>query len=181
MSDNAFLKFFITEPVYKIAGEEIISNSTEQEPQEEQTPEPTVVVEEEKPQEKQEQPISIKGANSLGVIVIVNEPSAEFITDQDEAFLGKILKAVKLDITKTGIINAHNNPGLNQHTSMDIEANKFLLFGIDAAHIFKSDFPHYQIIEAENKVFLNNHSLSEIAKDSELKKLLWGALQKMFL
>ncbi|MBL3658476.1 hypothetical protein [Fulvivirga sediminis] len=181
MSDNAFLKFFITEPVYKIAGEEIITNTPSQEPKEDIIPEPQAAEKTEKPQEKQEQPISIKGTNSLGVFVIVNEPSAEFITDQDEAFLGKILKAVKLDISEAGIINAHNNPGLNQHTSMDLQATKFLLFGVDAASIFKSDFPHYQIIEADNKVFLNNHSLSEIAKDSELKKLLWSALQKMFL
>ncbi|UII20962.1 hypothetical protein [Fulvivirga ligni] len=185
MEDNSFLKFFITEPVYHIQGEEIIQNKVEEPEMKISKPESEPEIIEEAPKEeiKEEinQPISIKGSNAKNVIIIVNEPEVEFISDSNEDFLGKILKAVKLDIKEVGLINAANNPGLNQHNSMDLEGSKFLLFGIESAKIFKDNFPHYQIIELESKQFLSGNSLSEIAKDSELKKLLWTALQKLFL
>lgn len=186
MEDNSFLKFFITEPVYHIQGEEIIQNKVEEPEMKISKPEPEPeIIKEEVPKEeiKEEidQPIAIKGSNTKNVIIIVNEPEVEFISNSNEDFLGKILKAVKLDIKEVGLINAANNPGLNQHNSMDLEGSKFLLFGIESTKIFKDDFPHYQIIKLESKQFLSGNSLSEIAKDSELKKLLWTALQKLFL
>ncbi|UII30511.1 hypothetical protein LVD17_19655 [Fulvivirga ulvae] len=184
MAENSFLKHFITEPVYVIPGENLPASKVEL--KEEKTvavvEEAAEVYQQPEPEQKQVKELVFKGDNKKRILVIVDQPEEEFINAADESFLSKIIGAIKLDISDIAIVNFPNNNGLNKETLLDFNASKYLVFGVSDSKLFKDNLPPYQAIDIENgKQVLSCSSLTAIASDPTQKKLLWTALQKMFL
>lgn len=188
MADTGFLKHFITEPVYFIPGEESLLKKPAIE-----TEEPSAKVEElsvaasevkEPEATSADMPVGIvyKGTNSRKILILVDQPEEEYINAEDEQFLGKILSAIKLNIEEVGIANCATSGPLALSDLLEFEADKYLLFGVGNTGLLESSAGQYEIaVLAGGKHGLNCASLAEIARDPAQKKLLWSALQKMFL
>ncbi|MBL6445926.1 hypothetical protein JMN32_06380 [Fulvivirga sp. 29W222] len=184
MGDNSFLKHFITEPVFVIPGEELVASITgsREEKAEAIVEEAPAIYQSQEATKKKAKEVTFKGSNKKQILVIVDQPGEEFINAADESFLSKIMGAIKLDINDIAIINFSNNSELNKELLLDFSATRYLMFGIDDSKLLKGNFPPYQIMDiGNNKQVLICSALATIASDPSQKKLLWTALQKMFL
>lgn len=184
MSDKAFLRHFITEPVYIIPGENLGTQSRTEEPTVTRaSKEQPVEIVQEQPEAKEEEKIwHFKGNNTKKVLIVVDQPGQECIEPQEEAFLGKILSAVKLDLQEVAIMNLQKNSGTTITSLLNFDATKFLFFGISNKDFFEKECEQYTLLAFDaSRQLLNCASLATISQDASQKKLLWSALQKMFL
>ncbi len=118
--------------------------------------------------------------NEKNILVIVDIKN-EILQDSDSGFLTGILAACKLNITDVALINL----GLTTLSLSEILkkhlSEKVLLFGIRPDKLdLPMRFPDFQVQRFNGKVYLTAPSLSEIARERPLKKLLWESLQKIF-
>lgn len=200
MSDKSFLKHFITEPVYVIPGENLhLAAESKQKVAGQEPPLVEQTATSEQTAEVVQQPVKVeepvaepvakkeqkktyhyKGINIKKVLIIVDQPDHEFIGPEDEAFLSKIMTAVKLDLNDLAILNIKQNSGSTFKELLNFDATKYLVFGPDQK-FFEKDYVQYQLIAEESNQILHCSALSTIAADASQKKLLWLALQKMFL
>ncbi|WP_157494285.1 DNA polymerase III subunit psi [Fulvivirga imtechensis] len=137
----------------------------------------------EQPAKQQEEKIwHYKGSNTKKVLIVVDQPDEEFINAEEEGFLGKILNAVKLDLRDVAIMNLQKNRGATITSLLSFDATKFLFFGITNKDFFEKDCEQYTLLAFDaSRQLLNCSSLAAISQDASQKKLLWSALQKMFL
>lgn len=182
MADQEFLRYFITEPVYVIP-EANVTQLTEAPVQEEAIVEEEAVAldtNDEKIPSKDVQ-INFKGSTDSKVLVIVDQPGEPCISAATEVFLKKVLQAVQIQAADAGIVNLQANPHLTEDALQNFDAEKILAFGLNGK-IFKNEYAPYEVTPLNgHKLLLNCSSLEKIAADAAEKKLLWTALQKMFL
>ena len=166
--ENSFLKHFIEEPIYVIQEKDIEPDTLKvEEPVAEFSPEKSI------PEFK------IKGDVSRKVLVIVDYSEEEHIKGTDEAFLAKILMAVKVEMTDTTIINLNNNSSFDYDHLSEFQSS-FVLYFSDQNKVLPSEFDNYHPRTIQNKQLLMSPTLSKIASDVEEKKSLWAALKQMF-
>jgi hypothetical protein len=174
MSDRAFLSEFITEPLYLIK-EELPASSEYKEEVAEQ--EPAVV---EEPEVKVElKPIFTSGDNLKGCIILVDWKNGEVSAEKE--LLLKILGSVKRTETDVLIAHTHDSSSEQMEALLAEQNHKHVLdFGTSKIpNLQPADF--YKITANGPKKLLKAHPLSEIATDTEKKKMLWNALKEMFL
>lgn len=100
------------------------------------------------------------------VIVYCNQKNTS-----DLSFLSKILLAVNISDKEAHITTFTT-------TDEQITSDKHIYFG---ANTISPQGPQYELFKSENNQILLADSLTEIQQDVNKKKLLWSALQKMFL
>ncbi len=180
MSKSAFLKQFITEEVYVIDKH---NNAVQDNAKvAEIVKEPKVEYPEEKIAANEKSTsetiaVNYKGANKKGIAIIVNYPDQDFINAEDEAFLLKILSAVKLTAEDVAIINKANNKNLNPLEVL--ESSTCLIF--DEKSDLTNALNPYSVTNKDGVDILWGSPLTAIATDKVQKKLLWEALQALFL
>ncbi|MGL1889418.1 MAG: hypothetical protein OCD76_23085 [Reichenbachiella sp.] len=182
MSENAnFLKFLINEDIYPLQDDEAkVSqpNATAQpvsaEPSKADAP---VAVQESAPAytpsavEKVENPVAPpEQLPKNQVVVLFSNSASETMKVEESAFLLKILSAVKMNFELVDMVNVD--------------------LGVNKAHLYKkvvaftpnhglSATQKYQTLSGDQQVLLAD-DLTSIASSQDLKKQLWGELQKMF-
>lgn len=112
------------------------------------------------------------------VVILVDDCS-----DADQALLGKILTAVKLNLNQIDLVRLADLSQMNARTAFSQNLiSHFITFGV-ALQKIKLEIPlnPYQTKEIKNIRFLFSDALSELQNDVEKKKALWKALQEMFL
>jgi len=112
------------------------------------------------------------------VVILVDDCS-----DADQALLGKILTAVKLNLNQVDLVRLADLSQMNARTAFSQNLiSHFITFGV-ALQKIKLEIPlnPYQTKEIKNIRFLFSDALSELHTDVEKKKALWKALQEMFL
>lgn len=112
------------------------------------------------------------------VVILVDDCS-----DADQALLGKILTAVKLNLNQVDLVRLADLSLMNARTAFSQNLiSHFITFGV-ALQKIKLEIPlnPYQTKEIKNIRFLFSDALSELQNDVEKKKALWKALQEMFL
>lgn len=112
------------------------------------------------------------------VVILVDDCS-----DADQALLGKILTAVKLNLNQVDLVRLADLSQMNARTAFSQNLiSHFITFGVALQQI-KLEIPlnPYQTKEIKNIRFLFSDALSELQNDVEKKKALWKALQEMFL
>lgn len=112
------------------------------------------------------------------VVILVDDCS-----DADQALLGKILTAVKLNLNQVDLVRLADLSQMNARTAFSQNLiSHFITFGV-ALQKIKLEIPlnPYQTKEIKNIRFLFSDALSELQNDVEKKKALWRALQEMFL
>ena len=126
--------------------------------------------------------ISYLGTNQKKIAVLVNCETAIYLPDDELSFLLGILTACKLSMADIALVNLSKNPDLNYSFLTDqFKAEKVFLFGLNAAAIaLPLEFPHYQVQQFNNQVYLSSVSLNEMQANKEEKMKLWACLKKIF-
>ena len=171
------LKLIFDEPIY-VVGSPAIPEEVLTENKAEQivlTAAPKTTPEAEEPSADYALP-DLKGDYASRVLVIVDYENEDFIIEEDQEFLLKVLATVGLNLAKVGILNSH--AGLFEKDLDQLKPKTILAFGTIAA--FES-FQNYIPSKAFGANLLVGHSLSEIAATKDLKIGLWNALKTMFL
>ncbi len=125
------------------------------------------------------------GKNEKFVSIILNEPEAEFINEDDLQFLTNILKACKLSVDDIAIINFRNHQKTFNDLKELMSTRYFLLFGVEPTDI-KLPFiiPHFQVQQYAGCTIVTAPALHDINKNSDEGKLvktkLWLSLQRCF-
>ena len=122
------------------------------------------------------------GGNKQHIILIVNNPDAAFVSDQQLSFLSGILNACKLTLEDIGLINIASYPSISyKKISENFTPRIVLMFGIlpDAIQL-PFVMPEFQRQSYNNQVYLSAPSLDELENNKDLKRKLWIALQQIF-
>lgn len=127
--------------------------------------------------------ISFLGSNQKKIILLVNAAEAIYLPDEELNFLLGILTACKLSMADIALVNSAKTPELDYIViTNQLKAEKIILFGLDAAALqLPLQFPHYQIQQYNNQVYLSAASLADLRKDKEEKMKLWNCLKNIFL
>ena len=126
--------------------------------------------------------ISFLGNNQKKITILVNSEAAIYLPDDELNFLLGILTACKLSMADVALVNLAKNPDLVYSVlSEQLKPEKVFLFGLNAANIdLPLQFPHYQVQQFNNQVYLSSVSLSEMQANKEEKMKLWNCLKKIF-
>ena len=107
---------------------------------------------------------------------------AEDNTPDNRDFLAKILNAAKINPSERAIIlfpQKLDHPSLHTLNSQ-FSFNRVLFFGYPSARIGCTlHLPPYQWTEHRKQQFLRVDALAKIATETNLKRLLWAALQTL--
>lgn len=173
MEENQeFIKYIYHEDLYRIdepaalaniplvQEEDIITDVKESEP--------TLV--------KEALPITFYGNNEKKILILVNDPTNDFLNQKELDFLMSIIESgLKLTKVDFALVNCHKYP--TQQILDEIEYNYLISFDENEISTQKSK---YQIIDSDRKNLLFAEKLSVIGADREKKMLLWKALKSMF-
>ncbi len=126
--------------------------------------------------------LSFLGENKKKVSIIVEHTDVIYLPDDELNFLLGILSACKLSMADVALLNFVNNPSLTyRELSEQLMAEKILLFGIEPSALeLPLQFPHYQIQQYNNQVYLSSPALKILADNKEEKIRLWGCLKQVF-
>ena len=170
--DRTFLKYLINEDLYQVediplddssqkVDEKIESVETDQE----------ATVEEPVSEYAVAESLSYKGGNEKGILILVSDPTTEFLNEKDLAYLIKILGSVKLGLEDVAIINVERQ---SQYDSLE---HDFGLIFTDK-HQFAMQSPDkYAEITLSRKKIIFSDSLEMVAGSVELRTKLWQALK----
>ncbi len=130
----------------------------------------------------QPESISFLGNNQKKIAILVNSETAIYLPDEELNFLLGILTACKLSMADIALVNLYKNPDLVYSVlSEQLKVEKVFLFGLNAATIeLPLQFPHYQVQQFNNQVYLSSVSLTELQANKEEKMKLWNCLKKVF-
>ena len=181
-----FLSNFITEEIFVIKEGTIASNEAVEvkEPTTEKVvcvPASTEIV-----NEVAESPavylksLPTEGENLKHCLVFF-ESTDNQLDNTQKSFLLKVMGSVKRSLNDILLVNVH----AASPEQIDAALNEFnhrhiIAFGTNKLDKYVGDTP-YNLIEDKKKLYLKADDLSNIEKTVELKKSLWGCLQKMFL
>ena len=126
--------------------------------------------------------VSYLGNNQKRIVIIIMSAEAIYLPDEDLKFLLGILSACKLSMEDIALINFSKNPSLlYEGLTEQLSAEKVFLFGIDPELLgLPLQFPHYQIQQFNNQVYLSSAPLTELQNDKAEKTKLWNCLKKVF-
>ncbi|MDB5232059.1 MAG: hypothetical protein JWN76_2864 [Chitinophagaceae bacterium] len=143
------------------------------------------ILEEVKPGKKIQPKKWFLGDNKKGIVILVNDKNAVFLSDNELQLLTQILGACKLNVGDTAIINTATTTINYAEVHKELQGKYYFLFGMDANEFgLPLRFPHFQIQQYNNSSFLISPSLSEMLEDStdgKMKKSkLWLCLKQVF-
>ena len=126
--------------------------------------------------------ISFLGSNQKKIAILVNSETSIYLPDDELGFLMGILTACKLSMADIALVNLSKNTGLDYLALFkQLKAEKIFLFGLKADAIeLPLQFPHYQIQQFNNQVYLSSVSLNEMQTNKDEKMKLWNCLKKIF-
>jgi hypothetical protein len=126
--------------------------------------------------------VSFLGNNQKKIAILVNCETAIYLPDEELNFLLGVLTACKLSMAEIALVNLCKNPGLIYSVLTEqLKAEKIFLFGLNAATIeLPLQFPHYQVQQFNNQVYLSSVALNELQADKDEKMKLWNCLKKIF-
>ncbi|PRY15632.1 hypothetical protein CLV24_102254 [Pontibacter ummariensis] len=125
----------------------------------------------------------VQGENGKGVIVLVTVSEEEFLKLPQLGFLQKILFAIGLQTTDVAYVNNISGAIAQFEELQQVATTNYIISFASRLH---TDLPHekftlYQPVEVGNVPVVFSQALSMLEHDVEHKKMLWGALQKVFL
>ncbi len=126
--------------------------------------------------------ISFLGTNQKKIALLVNAPEAIYLPDEELNFLLSILTACRLSMADIALINVSKKPGLlYTDITEQLKAEKVFLFDVAVKTLqLPLQFPHYQVQQFNNQVYLSAASLTVLQKDKDEKMKLWNCLKNIF-
>ncbi|MBK8610146.1 MAG: hypothetical protein IPL84_09405 [Chitinophagaceae bacterium] len=132
--------------------------------------------------DKPPEQISFLGSNQKKIAILVNAAESIYLPDDELNFLLGILTACKLSMADIALINVSKNQDLDYTTITEqLKAEKIFLFGLLTESLeLPLQFPHYQVQNFNNQVYLSSKSLDDLQKDKAEKLKLWNCLKNIF-
>lgn len=123
------------------------------------------------------------GENLKHVLIVINSPDTDMISDNNLNFLSGILKACKLSIRDVAVFNMARMPAIKYSSLLTkFKPAAVLLFGVAPNQIdLPVNFPEFKILNYSDIQFLTSPSLDVLENDKLLKGKLWACLQQIFL
>lgn len=148
---------------------------------------PVVEEQQEKPQApfQSNEKIKFLGENGKGVVIIVEEPEAVFLMEDNLTFLTNILKACQLNLTDIAIINLATGRVVYEEIKEQLQAHYILLFDVEPSAI-KLPFliPAFQVQQYDGCTVMVAPPLTALNKPGQdsklLKTKLWLSLKQVF-
>ena len=129
--------------------------------------------------------IKFSGENGKGVIIIINQPEAKFLREEELTFLTNILKACQLSLADIAIINNAKQEITYEAIKEQLSISVILLFDVEPSAI-KLPFmiPAFQIQNFDGNKIVVAPPLPLINQPTQegklLKTKLWLSLKKVF-
>lgn len=122
------------------------------------------------------------GSNQRKIAILVNCDTAIYLPEEELNFLLGILTACKLTMADIALVNLAKNPNLVYTVLTEqLKPENVVLFGLDAdALALPLQFPHYQVQQFNNQVYLSSVALNELETNRDEKMKLWNCLKKIF-
>ena len=176
MKDLNTLQYLLTEDIY-IIPETNQTITTTSPPKAAQDPPPPLDVKE---TVKVPAPdVNFTGNKNGSVIVLVNDRNSEALDKEQEELLLKILKAVGVSKENMLLVNTAFTK-IDNTFLQSLNATKILQFYPDY-DLAESPTPLYSTVIDNGKIRLISDPLNDLIYDLNKKKMLWNALQKMFI
>lgn len=126
-------------------------------------------------------PVAVKNKNK--VLILFHNELSPYLAKNEEALLRKILFSIKLDIDDVDLVNYNN---IQRVDYMDVLKDKILnqliSFGVSLTALnLQLYLKKYQVERVEGVDLLLSDSLTELEHNADKKKMLWKALQQMFM
>ncbi|GAA4457984.1 hypothetical protein GCM10023189_29540 [Nibrella saemangeumensis] len=131
-------------------------------------------------------PVAPKSVRNVPAIPPVNQKVLilvdEDLTPADHLFLEKILNAVSLNLEGVDLVNIHNSQAMEFEPLLRGKViHHFFTFGVPFSQInLDIMMDRYHPVRFDGITFMMADSLPVIEEDKDLKKRLWGALQRIF-
>jgi|GEM_PF-2469717 len=120
--------------------------------------------------------------NRNQVVIIYNNQQTVYLNPEEEVLLTKIMGAVKLRLEDVELVNINNHRDTLVDILKDKLVNQILSFGIELRDLdIQIPMEPYRVIRVEGIDMLLADSLFELQLNTDKKKMLWQALQGMFL
>lgn len=122
------------------------------------------------------------GSNNKKILILVDNPDAVHLPDNELTFLTGVLSACNLSLADVAILNINKNPTVAYKELTTFFSTKIvLLFDIEpSAFGLPMSFPHFQIQAFSGNSFLYSPSLKSLRNDKILKSKLWICLKRLF-
>lgn len=122
------------------------------------------------------------GSNVKNILIVVNNPDAVYVSDDELPFLTGILSACKLSLADVAVLNIHHYPGTGyKELTAFFKSRIVLLFDTDPVSFgLPLNFPYYQLQAFAGNTFLYAPSLQQLENDKVEKSKLWVCLKRLF-
>ncbi len=122
------------------------------------------------------------GKNEKNILLLVNRETHAFLDDASLSFLMNILNACNISMQDVALINVHGNVDAIYEKLNEQFSPSNIIFFDTAPHLlnFPVQIPLYKIQKYNKQQYLCAASLSELERNTEEKKKLWGCLRAMF-
>jgi hypothetical protein len=122
------------------------------------------------------------GNNNKKVLILVNQPAAVFLKDEELSFLTRMLGACKLTLADSAIVNIHQEQDTNYSRLINFfGCTSALLFNVSPATLeMPVDFPMYQLQKVGSCTFIQSPSLDSLEPNEKERGKLWASLRKLF-
>ncbi len=125
-------------------------------------------------------PLVVYGENKKKVVILVDEPTADFLRSENFAFLQKIMEAVQYSQHEYALINKAENPLYHFEQMLDqCSPRKIVAFGEGFGLPAAKKYQHFPLPKAAAEVLCAD-TLTDLRTDVSKKRDLWSALQKFF-
>jgi DNA polymerase III psi subunit len=128
------------------------------------------------------QPVKSLGLHKKKVCVLVKEPGAVYLKEEQLNYLTRILSACKLTLEDIALLNVeHVFPIDYKKIQHDFPSTTCLLFGLSPATLeLPVDFPAFQLQSVEGCTYLHGPTLDELEPNKADREKLWQSLKKHF-
>lgn len=131
-------------------------------------------------------PHAFLGAFKKHILVLLSDPQAVHINENDLTFLSKILASVGISVEHIALLNTNGKNISYPELKEQFPAKVAIYFGVEPSSIgVPMRFPHFQVQPWDGCTFLFAPSLQVLNGNSpeqtEWKKQLWTALKKIFV
>jgi hypothetical protein len=130
---------------------------------------------------KKEVDFNFLGNNEKQIAILVHEPEAIYLKEEELNLLLNILLACKLTMADIAVINLHKHTIHYKQLRENLSTQIVLLIGTMPANIdLPLDFPMYKIQQYDNQQYVCGAALHNLINDKEEKGKLWLVLKSLF-
>jgi hypothetical protein len=130
--------------------------------------------------------LSFLGSNLKKIIILIKDSQALHINDEWLGTLGKLLQALKMNLSDVAIVNIYQQTIIHQQLTIQLDAKYVFLFDVTTQEIgLPFSVTNYQIKVANNCTYLQAAAvaLADNKTDNAIKlekTKLWLALKNIF-